>query len=203
MHSKEPLKEVTGLGGRRRHGPSHRSAGSPSHLSLRVGFRFYIGRCIGACHLSSGILRIAGVFVVVASEIAPRVVISHCFDQLERIGMMCGGEPGNLHIELAFILRERAFENARSDRARDLAAVPRGALHHHYDDVFRMVKWRETSKPRNVFLVAPVSRLRGAGFPRDHPIFQTRSATGAAVFINNLPKAFANELDLIRRDFLP
>src|SRR5437763_7831336 len=100
---------------------------------------------------------------------------------------MCRCQPGDLHIELAFILRQRAFENACSDRARDLAAMPRGALHHHYDDVFRMVKWRETSKPRNVFLVAAVTRLGCAGFSRDHPIFQTRSAASAAFFINNLP----------------
>jgi len=116
--------------------------------------------------------------------------------------MMCGCEPGDLHIELAVILRKRAFENTCSDRARDLAAVPRGALHHHYDNVFRMVIRCETSKLCNVFLVAALSRLRGAGFSRDHPIFQTRSTAGAALLINNLPKAFANELDLIRRDFL-
>src|ERR1051326_4800650 len=117
--------------------------------------------------------------------------------------MMRGGEPGDLHIELAVILRERAFENPRSDRARDLAAVAGGALHHHYDDVFRMIKWREACKPCNVFLVPAVSRLCGAGFTCDHPIFQTRSASGTALFIDDLPKAFANELDLIRRDFLP
>src|ERR1041385_2193156 len=116
---------------------------------------------------------------------------------------MCRCEPGDLHIEFAVILRERAFENARSYRARDFPAVSGGALNHHYNDVFRMVKWREASKPRHVFLVAAVSRLRGAGFSRDHPIFQTRSAAGAPVFINNLPKTFANEVDLIRRDFLP
>src|ERR1700752_926582 len=116
---------------------------------------------------------------------------------------MCGCEPSDLHIELAIILRERAFQNACSDRARDLAAVPRGALHHHYDDIFRMVKWRETRKPGNVFLVAAVTRLRGAGFSRNDPIFQTRSAACAALLINNLPKAFANKVDLIRRYFLP
>ena len=130
-------------------------------------------------------------------------VITHRFDQLERIGVMCRCEPGDLHIELAFILRERAFENACSDRARDLAAVPRGALHHHCDDIFRMVKWRETRKPRHVFLMSALGSLRGAGFSRHDPIFQTRSAASSAVFINHLPKSFAHELDLVRRDFLP
>src|SRR5467141_1378396 len=102
---------------------------------------------------------------------------------------MCGCEPGDLHIELSFILRERAFENACSDRARDLAAVPRGALNHHCDDILRMVKWRETRKPRDVFLLTTISGLRSARLPRYYPIFQTRSAAGAAVFIDNLPKA--------------
>jgi hypothetical protein len=162
------------------------------HFALRICFGFDIGRCVGACHLRSGSLRLVRSFFVLASEIASRVVISHCFDQLERIGLMCGCEPGDLHIELAFILRERAFENACSDRARDLAAVPRGALHHHCDDVLRIIKWRETSKPRNVFLVATVGGLRGPGLPRHHPIFQTRSATGSSIFINHLPKTFAD-----------
>src|SRR5213593_4185003 len=102
---------------------------------------------------------------------------------------MCGCEPGDLHIVLSFILRERAFENACSDRARDLAAVPRGALHHHCDNVLRMVKWRETSKPCHVFFVAALGGLRSAGFPSYHDVFQTRSATGSAIFVNNFPKA--------------
>src|SRR5207244_10555159 len=105
---------------------------------------------------------------------------------------MCGCEPGYPHIELSFILRERAFQNACSDRARDLSAVPGGALHHHYDNILRMVKWRETGKPRHVFLVSAVGGLRGPGLPRHHPILQARSATGAAVFTNNFPEPFAH-----------
>src|SRR5436190_19556573 len=111
---------------------------------------------------------------------------------------MCGCEPGDLHIKLAFILRERAFENACSDRARDLAAVPRGSLHHHYDDILGMIKRRETSKPRNVFLVATVVGLRSARLPRHYPIFQTRSATGSSIFVNHFPKAFAHKIDFVR-----
>src|ERR1700719_1303241 len=94
---------------------------------------------------------------------------------------MCGCEPGDLHIELSFILRQSAFENACSDRARDLAAVPRGALHHHCDDILRMVKWRETRKPRHVFLVATVGRLRSASFP----------------------EALADNIEILRRNFPP
>jgi hypothetical protein len=137
-------------------------------------------------------------FFVLASEISSGVVISHCFDQLERIGLMCGCEPGDLHIELALILRERAFENACSDRARDLAAVPRGALHHHCDDILRMIKWRETRKPRHVFFVATVGGLRSAGFSSHHNVFQTRSATGSSIFVNNFPKAFAHKVNFVR-----
>jgi len=111
---------------------------------------------------------------------------------------MCGCEPGDLHIELAFILRERAFENACSDRARDLAAVPRGTLHHHCDDVLRMVKWRETRKPGHVFFVAALGGLRSAGFPSHHDVFQTRSATGSAIFVNNFPKALAHKVNFVR-----
>jgi hypothetical protein len=108
---------------------------------------------------------------VVGSEIASRIVITNRFDQLERIGVVCRCEPGDLHIELAFILRERAFENAGSDGARDRTAVPRGALDHHCDDILRMVKWRETREPRHVFLMSALGSLCGAGFARYHPIF--------------------------------
>jgi len=106
--------------------------------------------------------------------------------------MMRRCKPGDLHIKLSFILRERAFENACSDRARNLSAVPRGALHHHYDDVLRTVKWCETRKPRNVFLVAALGRLRSARFSRDHPILQMCSATVSTAFVDNLPKTFAD-----------
>jgi hypothetical protein len=77
MHSKEPLKEVAGLGRRRRHGASHRSAGSPSHLSLRICFGFDIRRRVGTCHLGSGALPVIGTFLILTSEISSGVVISH------------------------------------------------------------------------------------------------------------------------------
>ena len=112
--------------------------------------------------------------------------------------MVCGCEPGDLHIEVPFILRERAFENACSDRARDLAAVPRGALHHHSDDILRMIKWRETHKPRHVFFVATLGGLGSSGFSSHHYVFQTRSATGSAIFVNNFPKAFAHKVNFVR-----
>src|SRR5580700_8915607 len=110
---------------------------------------------------------------------------------------MCRCEPGDLHIELSVILRERAFENACSDRSRDLSAVARRALHHHCDDILRMVKWREARKPRHVFLVATVGGLRSAGFPRYHPIFQTRAAAGSSIFVNDFPKAFTHKLNFV------
>jgi hypothetical protein len=148
-------------------------------------------------------LRFVRTFFVLASEISALVVKSHRLDQLERIGMMRGLEPGHRHIEFAFIQCERAFQDSVRDRARDFAAVPRGALNHHCDDILRMVKWRETRKPRDVFLLTTISGLRSARLSRYYPIFQTRSAAGAAVFIDNLPKAFANQLDVVRGDFLP
>src|ERR1051326_9293630 len=117
---------------------------------------------------------------------------AHCFDQLEGMGVMGGGEPGHLHIEFAFIQRECAFQNACSDGARDLPAMPRGTLDHLYYNILRMVEWRETSKPRHVFLVTAVRGLRGPGLPRHHPIFQPRPATGATVFVNTFPNSFAH-----------
>jgi hypothetical protein len=117
---------------------------------------------------------------------------------LERIGVVCGCDPGDLHIELSFILRERAFENARSDRTRDLAAVSRGALHHHRHDIPRMVIWRETRKPRHIFLLATVGGLRSAGFPSHHNVFQTRSTTGSSILVDNFPKAFAYKVNFVR-----
>jgi hypothetical protein len=116
--------------------------------------------------------------------------------------MMRGRKPGDLHIELSFILRERPLDNACSDWACDLAAVARSTLHHDCDDILRMVIWRETNKPRHVFLVATLGSLRSAGFPSHREVLQTRSTTGSSIFVNNFPKAFANKLDLIRRNFL-
>ena len=112
--------------------------------------------------------------------------------------MVRGCYPSDLHIELSCILRERAFENACSDWARDLAAVPRGALYHHCDDIPRMVIRRETRKPRHIFLVATVGGLCSAGFPSHHNIFQTRSTTGSSVLVDNFPKAFADKVNFVR-----
>jgi hypothetical protein len=111
-------------------------------------------------------------------------------------------EPGDLHVELSLILGEGAFEDARSDRTCDLATVARCPLHHHDDDILRMVVWRETGKPSDIFLVATVRSLRSTGFSSHHHIFQTRSAARAATFINNLPKPFADQFDSISWDFV-
>ena len=83
-----------------------------------------------------------------ASSVADRL------DQLERISLMRGCEPGDLHFEFAFILRESALENAGCDRPRDFAAVPRSALHHDRDDILRVIVRRETGKPGDVLLLA-------------------------------------------------
>jgi len=127
---------------------------------------------------------------------------THLLDQLERIGLVRGRKPGNLHIELALIQRERALQNSVGDRSGDAATMPLTALHHHRNDVFGMIKWRETSKPSTVILMSSHGGLGSAGFARYDPLFQTRSTTGAAVFVNNFPKTFANQLDVVRRDFL-
>jgi hypothetical protein len=143
-------------------------------------------------------LRLGGIFFVLASEIPAFVMIRHRLDQLEWIGVMRRREPGHLHVEFALIQRERALQDSVGDWASDFAAVPRGALHHHCDHKLRVVKWRETRKPRHVFLLSTLGGLRSASLPRHHPIFQTRSATSAAVFVNNFPKAFAHKVDFVR-----
>ena len=101
-------------------------------------------------------------------------------------------EPSHRHVEFAVLQSERALQDSIRDRSRDFAAVAGGALNHHYDDVPRVVIWRETRKPGNVFLLPAISSLGGTSLPRHHPIFQTRSAARAAVFVNDLPKAFAD-----------
>ena len=128
-------------------------------------------------------------------------MIGHILDHLERVGLVCRREPCNLHVELAFIESERALQNSVGHRAGDAAAMF-AALHHHSNDILRMFKGRKASKPCSGILMSSHTGLRGAGFPRYYPFFQPRSAAGAAVLINNLPKASADQLDLIWRDFL-
>src|SRR5438105_12482368 len=110
---------------------------------------------------------------------------------------MRGCKPGDLHVELSFVLRESALENAGCDRARDLAAMSRGALDHHGHDVLWIVKRRETRKPRHVFLMAPIGRLRRSSFPSDHNVFQTCSAASSSLFVNNFPQTVPNELQIL------
>src|SRR5438105_2738259 len=164
--SKKAFKKVWLARGRGRNGARDTSA---FHFSLRIGLLLDIRRSIVARHLHIGALAVVGAFFVLAPEFTSSV--AHCFNQLERIRMMCGCEPRDLHIELSFILRENAFENARSDRARHFAAVPRRPLHHHCDDILRMLKWRETHKPRHVFLVTTLGGLRSTSFAGHHNIF--------------------------------
>ena len=76
MHSKDPLEEIAGSWRRSRERTGH-SRTLPTYFALSICFRFDIRRCIRASHLRCGSLRIAGVFFVVASKIAARVVISH------------------------------------------------------------------------------------------------------------------------------
>src|SRR4029077_14799666 len=174
MYSKDLLKEITRSWRRSRESAGHRST-ALAYFALRIRFWFHGTHCGRACHQRSGALRFVRTFFVLASEISALVVKSHRLDQLERIGMMRGLEPGHRHIEFAFILCERAFQDSVRDRARDFAAVPRGALNHNCDDILRMVKWRETRKPRDVFLLTTISGLRSARLSRYYPIFQTRS----------------------------
>src|SRR5437660_10819225 len=117
--------------------------------------------------------------------------------------MMRRRSPCDLHIEVSFILRESAFKNPCSDWARDLAAVPRGALYHHSHDIFRIIEWRETSKPGHVLFVATFRGLRSASFPSHHNVFQPRPTTRSSVLVDNFPEPFADKVDILRRNFSP
>ena len=101
--------------------------------------------------------------------------------------MMRGCQPGDLHIEVPFILRERALENAGCDRARDFAAMSRSALNHDCHDILRMIKWGEARKPSNVFLLASIGRLGRSSLTSDDNVFQTCSAPSPPIFVNNFP----------------
>jgi len=191
MHSKDPLEEIAGSWRRSGESAGHSSRASPPHFSLRICFRLDIGRCVRACHLSRSTLRIAGIFFILAPKIPALVVIGNILDHLERIGLMRWREPGHLHVEFPFIQCERALQDSVGDWAGHAAAVL-AALHHHSNDILRIFKGREAGEPCGGILMSVHSGLRGAGFPRYHPFFQTCSATGAAVFINDLPKAIAN-----------
>ena len=111
--------------------------------------------------------------------------------------MMRGCKPGDLHIEVPFILRDSALENAGCDRPRDFAAMSRSALDHDRHDILRMVKRGETCKPGYVFLLASIGRLRRSGFTSDYNVFQTGSAAGPPVFVNNFPQTSPNEFHIL------
>src|SRR5689334_21292151 len=101
--------------------------------------------------------------------------------------MMRGCQPGNLHIEVPFVLRERALENAGCDRTCDFAAMSGSALNHHCHDILRMIKWGEARKPGDVFLLPSIGRLGRSSLPSDDNVFQTCSAPGPSIFVNNFP----------------
>ena len=111
---------------------------------------------------------------------------------------MRGREPGNLHIKLSFIQRQRAFHNARRDWPGNTATMF-ATLHHRRDDIFGIIKRSETSEPGDGILVAAIGGLGGSGLSSHLHIFQSRSSAGAAIFIDNFPKAFAHEIDLFSR----
>src|SRR5206468_7187387 len=102
MYSKELLEEIAGSWRRSGNSAGHRGASS-AHFTLRIRFRFNIRRCVRTRYLRGGSLRLVRSFFVLASQIASLFVISHRSDHLQRIGFMCGCEPGHLHVEFAFI----------------------------------------------------------------------------------------------------
>ena len=116
--------------------------------------------------------------------------------------MMRGCKPGDLHIEVPFILRESALQNASCDWPRDFAAMSRSALDHDRHDILRLVKRGETCKPGYVFLLASIGRLRRSGFTSDYNVFQTGSAAGPPVFINNFPQTLPNEFHILGGDLV-
>ena len=151
-----------------------------------IGFRFNVRFSTGIGHLHRcRALTVIGAFLVLAANVTSGV--ANGLDQLQRIGMMRRCQPGNLHIEIPFILRERALKNARGNRTRDFAAVSRSTLDHDRDHIFRVIKWSETGKPGDVFLVASVGRLGRSGFSGDDHIFQTCPAARSSIFVDNFP----------------
>ena len=72
-------------------------------------------------------------------------------------------------------------------------------LHHRRDDIFGIIKRSEASEPGDGILVTAIGGLGGSGFSSHLHIFQSRSSAGAAIFIDNFPKAFAHEIDLFSR----
>jgi hypothetical protein len=65
-----------------------------------------------------------------------------------------------------------------------------------------MVKRGETCKPGYVFLLASIGRLRRSGFTSDYNVFQTGSAAGPPVFINNFPQTLPNEFHILGGDLV-
>src|SRR5205823_3774835 len=83
-------------------------------------------------------------------------------NHLERISLMSGREPGNLHIKLSFIQRQRAFHNARRDWPGDTATML-ATLYHGGDYIFGIIKRSETGKPGNCIFMASIRRLSRSG----------------------------------------
>jgi len=129
-------------------------------------------------------------------RLPPVVVISHCFDQLG------GGDWPYVRVratltcisKLSFIFAASTRSRMRcSDRARPTSPPwPRGALHHHCDDILRMIKWRENTQNHATFF------LRGHGsvawpqcrfFSSHHKRpFKRALPTGSSIFVKQLSK---------------
>ena len=76
----------------------------------------------------------------------------------------------------------------------------RSALHHHADRVLRALVWRKADKPRDGVLPAMQAGLRGAGLSRDDSAGEARPPCRAAILIDDLPKAPAQQLEVFGRD---
>jgi hypothetical protein len=190
----EPLEKVAGLLCRNRNGARNRDGGAPSHFSLRVCFRFDVRRGICTRHLRICILRIVRIFFVAARNVPSGVI--HILNHLERVRLVRRREPGHLHVEVTLIHSQRAFQNSRRDWPGDAATVL-ATLYHGHDYVFGIFEGGKTGKPGNRIFMASIRRLGRSGFSGNLHIFQTRSSARPAIFINNFPKAFAHEIDLL------
>src|SRR5262249_54816753 len=159
--SKEPLEKVAGSWRRSRDSARHSRTAPAPYFPLGIRFRFHIWRCVGACHLGGGILRITGIFFVLGSEIPALVVICHILDHLERIRLMRRREPSHWHLEFSFIQGQRALQDSVGDWASHAAAVLT-ALYHHSNDVLRLFKGRKAGEPCSGILMSPHTGLRSA-----------------------------------------
>src|SRR5439155_23423014 len=103
--------------------------------------------------------------------------------------------------ELAFIERQRALHNTRCNGARDAAPVF-ATLNHDGDDILWIIERSETGELGDRIFMAAFGGLRGTGLSSNLHIFQSRSSSCPAVFIDNLPKALADQINLVCRKLI-